>query len=184
MSRPWRYGEFAASACSSGRWRRRPLNVADRGLGVRHADVDVQPADRRRDGVAEQVADPLVALLVGDLRLALERRGMCSGAEQARSCVPRLLAADRRARAAAEAALSHTSLISSTWQACSSRSTVPVTGPRRSSTADEALVWRPVTGSTRNSSSSTPTVNGVPVPNAFSGGFVRAQRCARALGCV
>ena len=27
VSRPWRNGEFAASACSSGRWRRRPLKT-------------------------------------------------------------------------------------------------------------------------------------------------------------
>ncbi len=55
---------------------------ADRRLRVGHADVDVQAADRRRDGIAEQLADLLVALLVGDLALALLGRGMRAGAEQ------------------------------------------------------------------------------------------------------
>ena len=82
MSRPWRKGELAASACSSGRWRRRPLKARIAVSGVGHPDVDVQPADRRRDRVAEQVADALVALLVGDLGVALGRRRVRPRAEQ------------------------------------------------------------------------------------------------------
>ena len=74
MSRPWRNGELAPSACSSGRWRRSAVEGADRGLGVGHPDVDVQAADRVGDRVAEQVADALVALLVGDLGVALGAR--------------------------------------------------------------------------------------------------------------
>ena len=35
------------------------------------ADVDVEAADRCGRGIAEQVVDALVALLIGDLRLAL-----------------------------------------------------------------------------------------------------------------
>ena len=45
---------------------------ADRGVGVGHADVDVQRADRRRAGVAEQLVDALVAALLGELRVALD----------------------------------------------------------------------------------------------------------------
>src|SRR3954451_11324562 len=71
-----------------------------------------------------------------------------------------------RSRRTASPAVVHTSVISSTWQACSSRSTAPWTGPRRSTTAAEALICSPVTGSTRKSSSSTPSENGSPSPKA------------------
>ncbi len=55
---------------------------ANRGLCVGHADVDVQTAHRRRDRVAEQLADPLVALLVGDRRIAFAGRRVGARAEQ------------------------------------------------------------------------------------------------------
>ena len=139
---------------------------ADRGLGVRHPDVDVRPADGRRDGVAEQVADALVALLVGDLGLALDGGGMRAGAEHARRRSRRTARRSPPSVPTASPVVRHTSVISSTWQACSSRSTAPSTGPSRSSTAADALVCSPVSGSTRNSSSSTPSVKGSPVPNA------------------
>jgi hypothetical protein len=59
-----------------------PVEGSDRRLGVRHPDMDVQAADRRGDGVAEQVADALVALLVGDLGVAFGGRRMGTRAEQ------------------------------------------------------------------------------------------------------
>jgi hypothetical protein len=66
----------------------------------------------------------------------------------------------------ASPAVVQTSVISSTWQACSSGASAPSpTSPTRSSTAADALTWPPVTGSTRNSSSSTPIENGRPEPN-------------------
>ena len=61
-----------------------PVERADRGLRVRHADVDVHPGDGRGRGVAEQVADAPVARLRGDpgsplavarLQAAADRRG-------------------------------------------------------------------------------------------------------------
>ena len=82
VSRPWRNGELAASACSSGRWRRSPLKAR---IAVSASGIPTwmcSPADRRRDRVAEQVADALVALLVGDLGVALGRRRMRARAEQ------------------------------------------------------------------------------------------------------
>src|SRR3954454_7826849 len=81
--------------------------------------------------------------------------------------------ASRRPRSAraASPAEPQTPVISSTWQACSSRSTVPSTSPRRSSTAREASICEPVAGSTRNSSSSTPREKGAaPAPNRWSEG--------------
>ena len=74
VSRPWRNGELAPSACSAGRWAA-PVEGADRGLGVGHPDVDVQAADRRRHGIAERLPDALIARPVGDLRVPLDRRG-------------------------------------------------------------------------------------------------------------
>ena len=68
---------------------------SDRRIGVRHPDVDVQSADRCGDRIAQQLADALVTLLVSDLRLALDGRGMRPGPEQPR---PRL--EDRPAQAA------------------------------------------------------------------------------------
>ena len=62
-----------------------PVEGADRRLGIGHPHVDVQAADRRRHRVAEQVADALVALLVGDLGVALGGGGMRAGAEQPRA---------------------------------------------------------------------------------------------------
>ena len=56
---------------------------ADRGLGVRHPDVHVQTGDGRHRGVAQEVADLLIAGLVGDLGAALERARMGAGAQQA-----------------------------------------------------------------------------------------------------
>ena len=47
----------------------------------------MQPSDRRCDRIAEQLPDALIALLVGDLRLTLDRRRMRPRAEQPR---PRL----------------------------------------------------------------------------------------------
>jgi hypothetical protein len=64
--------------------------------------------------------------------------------------------------------------MSSSWQECSSRSTVPSMAPTRSCTAVDALICAPVSGSTRNSSSSTPTVNGAPEPKACWLGSSRA----------
>jgi len=48
----------------------------DRRISVWHPDVDVQSPDRSSDRISEQVADALVALLVGDLGLTLHRRRM------------------------------------------------------------------------------------------------------------
>ena len=59
-----------------------PVEGADRRLGIGHPDVDVQAAHRGGDGVAEQIADALVALLVGDLGLAFGRTRMGARAEQ------------------------------------------------------------------------------------------------------
>ena len=59
-----------------------PVERAYRRVRVGHADMDVQPADGRRDGVAEQLADSLVALLVGDLGGAFGCRGVRARAEQ------------------------------------------------------------------------------------------------------
>jgi hypothetical protein len=84
------------------------------------------------------------------------------------SPAPVPVTARRRPRRAAVAspAVAHTPVISSTWQACSSRSTVPSTGPMRSSTARDASICAPVAGSTRKSSSSTPSEKGVLEPKA------------------
>ena len=166
MSRPWRKGEFAARAWSSGRCRRRPLKAR---IAVSASGIPTwmcSPPTGVADGVAEQVADPLVALLVGDLRLALARRRVGARPEQARPGGEHRAAQPAERARTASPALRQTSVISSTWQACSSRSTVPDDRPSRSSTAAEVLIWRPVTGSTRNSSSSTPTENGSPEPNS------------------
>ena len=57
----------------------------NRCVGVRHPDVDMQPPDRRCDGISEQLADALIPLLVGDLRLTLDRRRMRPRSEQPRS---------------------------------------------------------------------------------------------------
>jgi hypothetical protein len=46
---------------------------ADGGVGVGHSDVHVQAAHRRNCRVPEQIADVLVAVLIGDLGLALDR---------------------------------------------------------------------------------------------------------------
>ena len=54
----------------------KPVEDPDGGLRVRHPDVDVQPADRRGGGVAEQVPDLLIPFLVGDLGVVLAGRGM------------------------------------------------------------------------------------------------------------
>jgi hypothetical protein len=57
---------------------------AHRRLGIGHADVHVQAAHRRDHRVAEQEADALVTVLVGDRRLALTGGRMGPGPEQAR----------------------------------------------------------------------------------------------------
>jgi len=49
---------------------------SNRGVGVRHPHMDVQSTDRSGDRVPEQVADALVALLVGDLGRTLGRGRM------------------------------------------------------------------------------------------------------------
>ena len=59
----------------------------DRRLGVRHPDVDMQSSHRRCNRVPEQLADALIALLIGDLRLTLDRRRMRPRSQQPR---PRL----------------------------------------------------------------------------------------------
>ena len=56
---------------------------ADGGVGVRHAHVDVGPADGVGARVAQEVADALVALLVGDPGRALGRGGMRARAQEA-----------------------------------------------------------------------------------------------------
>jgi hypothetical protein len=45
----------------------------------------MEPGDRRDSRVTEQVTDPLVAILVGDLRLPLLSRRVGSRAENARA---------------------------------------------------------------------------------------------------
>lgn len=62
-----------------------PVEGADRGVRGRHADVHVQRRHRRGHGVAEQGADQLVALAVGDLGVALLGRRVGSGGDQARA---------------------------------------------------------------------------------------------------
>ena len=56
----------------------------DRRPGVRHPDVDMQSSDRRCNRVPEQLADALIALLIGDLRLTLDRRRMRPRSQQPR----------------------------------------------------------------------------------------------------
>ena len=142
-----------------------PVEGADRRLGVRHPDVDVQAADRRGDGVAEQVADALVALLVGDLGLAFGGRRMRARAEQPRARVddgpPQAVEhVDRLAGAGAD--VGDELELTGVELALHRAAHVPI----RSWTAVDALICVPVTGSTRNSSSSTPTVKGWPDPKA------------------
>ena len=55
---------------------------ADGGVGVRHAHVDVGAADGVGARVAQEVADALVALLVGDAGRALGRGGMRARAQE------------------------------------------------------------------------------------------------------
>ena len=99
---------------SSARWRRSPLKAR---IAVSASGIPTwtcSAADRRGDRVAEQVADALVALLVGDLRLALARRSdacRCpASAGAGREHGPR---AARAGRPIASAAVSQTSVMSS-----------------------------------------------------------------------
>jgi hypothetical protein len=60
-----------------------PVEGADRGFGVGHADVDVQGGNRGRHGISQQVVDALVAGPVGDRCITLAGRGMRARPEQA-----------------------------------------------------------------------------------------------------
>ena len=142
---------------------------ADRGVGVGHADVDVQRADRRRAGVAEQLVDALVAALLGELRVALDgRRVRAAGDDRPRPWrAPR--GAARTARRRPRARVVQTPVMSSIWLRCSSFLISPRgSSPSCSSTSAPVLTRCPSAGSTRNSSSSRPIVNGSPSPKCCS----------------
>ena len=139
---------------------------ADRGLGVGHAHVDVDRRDRRRERVAEQVADQLVALLVGDLRVALARR---SGACPTRRS-PMPVSSTARRRPASTSIASATSVADVGDQLDLAGVDLALDlAARRAPAAGRAaspppFSSRPSAGSTSSSSSSTPSVNGSPAP--------------------
>ena len=170
--------QTGVTAVTKGRVRRQCLQQrqvlaqhverADRRRRVGHADMHMQSGDRRDDRIAEQVLNPLVALLVGDLRVALGRGGWVPEPSS-----PAPISRTARRIEASEPIASPTvwctSVINSSWQACSSWATEPVSSPSALDHGRGRVHWRPVTGSTGNNSSSTPSENGRPEPKQTSG---------------
>ena len=140
-----------------------PVERADRGLGVRHADVDVHPGDGRGRGVAEQIADAPVARLRGDLRLAAPVARLQAAADGG-GAGRTIAGAQLPQRAHRPATVPTTGVAISTSHACSSDAVSPGRpSGRRSRTSSPVSAGRPSRGSTRSSSSSTPSENGFAV---------------------
>ena len=146
--------------------RAQPVERANRRLGIRHADVDVQRAHRIDDRIAEQGRDEVVASLVGDVGLALPRGRVNPRPQPAR--LPRR--ARRRAAGSGRP--------SPPWRSDTPQRSIrpdrreprarPAPGAKSgsaSSTCVPALSWRPAE-STRNSSCSTPSVKASVEPKA------------------
>ena len=144
----------------------------DRGLGIGHADVDVEAGRRRREQAREILLDHVVARLGDQLRLAAVV-GMDPGAEQADPGRPHRGREFAKLGRGAASASPQIPVFSSIWAAKISVLTDSRAAASRPSITRSAAARSRRSSSTSSNSSSTPMVSGGEAPKRWSGSAVR-----------